>query len=71
MVDHLGTVRVRIEGAGLAAVPDDIAGAVFDILWVIVQRDRDKGFGVSSHTPRKTMQQLVPPKPKALDKNVS
>ena len=24
MVDHLGTVRVRIEGAGLAAVPDDI-----------------------------------------------
>ena len=44
VVDHLGAVRVRVEGAGFAAVPDDIAGTVPDILRVVVQRDRNKGF---------------------------
>ena len=54
-----------IEGAQLAAMPDLTAVLVPDQRG-FVQKFRDKGFG-SHHIPRKTRQQLVPPKPNELE----
>ncbi len=46
VIHHLGTIRIGVEGAQFAAVPDRLAGFISDIIGVRFVRFRHKGFGL-------------------------